>query len=316
MVGLFVCLAPPPPPIMTIAYVAYTERNVLMLDGDGICVRVEPLRGPMTLRWGDTPHARPELSDGALRCIGAQYVASIDPSVPGGLARMPRVGTSMLFAAAAHDGRIYCVRAGPLTHFESCSADDSGVHHTPNGTEKLQALTPNESDESDPILLQVRRDTPTSPTSFDDETLPLNDKTDPGFSVSLHGDLGTEDDAENEPETAPYPSTRYSHVGHIHSRSTPVPPPPPPPRLPRIQSSPPIKPLPPLPPAAAMGHTQRTSARPFASLTSRHVPVQGGPRYSGTGAIPAAQHAPRARPPAPSSHAWLRASPAAERRWR
>src|SRR5579871_3768901 len=114
---------------MHIAYVAYTERNVLMLDQDGVCVRVEPLRGKMTL---SALAGRPsEVSDGALRCIGAQYVASIDPSEPGGLARLPRVGTSMLFAAVDHDGRIYCVRAGPLTHFESSEDDDSGVHEAP-----------------------------------------------------------------------------------------------------------------------------------------------------------------------------------------
>jgi hypothetical protein len=293
---------------MTIAYVAYTERNVLMLDSEGICVRVEPLRGLIAHRWGDTPPMRAELSDGALRCIGAQYIASIDPGSPGGLAHMPRVGTSMLFAAVAHDGRIYCVRAGPLTHFESCTADDSGVQHAPNGTEKLQTIP---AEESDPILLRVRRDTP---ASFEDETEPFGDKTDPGFSVSLHGDLGHEEGAEDEPETAPYPSsTRYSQVGHIHSRSTPVPPPPPPPRLPRIQTTQPLRvtPLPPAPQLAASGQ----SPRPPLRHTSRHVPVQSGTRLTGPGVIPA-QYVARARPPAPSSHAWLRASPVADRRWR
>ena len=81
-----------------------------------------------------------EQSDGALRCIGAQYVASIDPSVHGGLSHVPRAGTSMLFAAVDPSGRILCVRAGPLTHFESSLADDSGVHSMPNDTQKQPSL--------------------------------------------------------------------------------------------------------------------------------------------------------------------------------
>jgi hypothetical protein len=289
---------------MTIAYVAYTEGNVLMLDGDGVCIRVEPLRSRMSL--GALAGRRPEPSDGALRCIGAQYVASIDPSAPGGLAHLPSAGTSMLFAATGADGRIYCVRAGPLTHFESCTpssaeaaenapdAEDSGVHHSPNDTQKQENLA--WEDVPTPMPGSGRRE------SYVPHSVgPFNDKTDPGFSVSLHGD------EEVEPETAPYPSTRYSQVGyHQSSRSTPVPPPPPPPRLPRIQTTPlPIRPMP---------------------LPSRRVAVPSGTRpmaYSPSpiaptpyGASKARTEVPRARPPAPSSHAWLRSSPAAERRWR
>jgi hypothetical protein len=130
---------------MTIAYVAYTRHNVLKLDGEGVCVGVEPLAGRVDLgpRHGHGSRS----SDRAEACVGAQYVAAIDPSAPGGLVRLPGVGTWMLFAAVDPSGRIYCVRVGPLAHFDSCAAEDSGVSHSPNGTLKLDnaARTPDDS---------------------------------------------------------------------------------------------------------------------------------------------------------------------------
>ncbi len=176
-----------------VAHIAYTERNVLMLDGEGVCVRVEPLRG----RDASTAN------DGALRCIGAQYVASIDPGVPGGLVHHPRVGTSMLFAAVDPTGRIFCVRAGPLTHFESAAADDSGVHSTPNDTQKRASAV------------------------YDD-----TDATDPGFGVPA------DDDGFAELETTPYPSRRFTSSPSLPRSGNGGRPasPPPTPRLPRLQS--------------------------------------------------------------------------------
>jgi hypothetical protein len=237
-----------------VAYIAYTERNVLMLDGEGVCIRVEPLSGrglsPARIagrRSPDQPAAAG--SDGALRCIGAQYVASIDPGEPGGLAHLPRAGISMLFAAVDPSGRIFCVMAGPLTHFESSAADDSGVHSTPNDTQKQASL------------------------SFDDAT-------DPGLHISL-----ADDDAELEttpyevsrPPSSPAPSTRSAYG----RRDTP----PPPPRLPRL--------------------------RPFvAPVPARQAPPQPARMVPNHGLAPRpAQYvasAGRGRPPAPSSHAWLR----------
>jgi hypothetical protein len=122
---------------MTIAYVAYTQRNVLKLDREGVCVEVEPLAGRVDLRPHDGHGS--SSSDRAEACVGAQYVAAIDPSEPGGLVRMPGVGMWMLFAAVDPNGRIYCVRVGPLTHFDSCAAEDASVTHTPNGTLKLDS---------------------------------------------------------------------------------------------------------------------------------------------------------------------------------
>jgi hypothetical protein len=291
---------------MTIAYVAYTEGNVLMLDSEGVCVRVEPLRSRMP--YGP----RPAPTDGALRCIGAQFVASIDPSEPGGLAHLPRVGTSMLFAAVDQDGRIYCVRAGPLTHFEATANEGSEPGRSltgPNGTARQDSLAWEDprpeassssdlrsSDSFDSEVETWVRVTPLPPSGDRDsdwlhEPGPFNDTTDPGFSVSLH-DI---EPMESEPETAPYPSTRYSHAGFRFSHSTPVPAPPPLPRLPRIQT---------------------TAVTP---LPSRHVPMRGSRAPANGAAAPPRRPPAQAavsRPPAPSSHAWLRSSPAAERRWR
>jgi hypothetical protein len=177
-----------------IAYIAYTERSVLMLDGDGVCVRVEPLKA----NWP------PAASDGALRCIGAQFVATIDPTEPGGLGRLPRVGASMLFAAVDPGGRIFCVRAGPLTHFESSRSDDSGVHSTPNDTERHPSQ------------------------SFQDET-------DPALLISVEVD----DSEELETATFQTPDPqRYSSSPPPppqSGRSMREPPPPPVPRLPRLR---------------------------------------------------------------------------------
>jgi hypothetical protein len=98
---------------MDIAYLAQTEWSTLLLDGEGVCVQVR------------ARHGKKAAGDGAARCIGAQYVASLDRSAAGGLIEMPRIGCPMVFAATTADGRIYLVRTGPVMHFEEVS---SGVH--------------------------------------------------------------------------------------------------------------------------------------------------------------------------------------------
>jgi hypothetical protein len=119
---------------MNIAHIAHTEYNLLALDDAGLCVRVESRSG-----------RKAPASDDALRCIGAQFVASIDPSAPGGLAHRPRVGASMLLASVDANGRVFCLRVGPLTHFESTDDDtvegpgDSGVYAPPS-EEQRQAI--------------------------------------------------------------------------------------------------------------------------------------------------------------------------------
>jgi hypothetical protein len=56
--------------------------------------------------------------------LNAQYVASLDPTIAGMLAEMPRVGAAMLFARIDERGRVSLVRTGVLTHFEGYRRED------------------------------------------------------------------------------------------------------------------------------------------------------------------------------------------------
>src|SRR5262249_2064711 len=67
---------------------------------------------------------RHNASKNAARTIGAQYVATLDPSVPGCLVEMPKVGTPMLFARVDERGRVALVRTGPITSFETKRMED------------------------------------------------------------------------------------------------------------------------------------------------------------------------------------------------
>lgn len=93
-----------------IAYAIHTAACTFLLDGEGVCQRVIV-----------APHARklPKNAMNASRCVGAQYVASLDPSVPGCLVELPSAGLSMLFARVDERGRISLVRTDSVTRFES-----------------------------------------------------------------------------------------------------------------------------------------------------------------------------------------------------
>ncbi len=135
-----------------IAYAAFTDAATFMLDADGIC------------RWTVT---RPGARGGAEatlaeRCVGAQYVASLDVTVQGGLIELPRLGCPLLFARLDARGRISLLRTGPVVRFEKRGAardleriaegrelsprgkddDDSGVHPTPRATPIPPASAP------------------------------------------------------------------------------------------------------------------------------------------------------------------------------
>ena len=99
---------------MDIAYAALTESCTFMLDAEGIC------------RWvvasnSTAPHQKKH-QQVAERCIGAQYVASLDVNTSGGLIEMPRVGVPMLFARVDRNGRVSLVRTGPVLRFEARTA--------------------------------------------------------------------------------------------------------------------------------------------------------------------------------------------------
>jgi hypothetical protein len=94
-----------------LAYVAHSSRCALLLDSEGICRWVVPKADP------DDPEAS-QVIGAARRCVGAQYVATLDPEAEGLLCHEPRVGKTMLFATVTR-GRVALVRFGPLVRFES-----------------------------------------------------------------------------------------------------------------------------------------------------------------------------------------------------
>jgi hypothetical protein len=97
------------------AYAAYTDACTFFLDENGVCVRVIlTRRAPDDITRGGRTRAR-----AADRCVGAQYVASIDRSAAGGLVSMPQAGAPMLYAYLEADGRIGVIRTGPLVRFEN-----------------------------------------------------------------------------------------------------------------------------------------------------------------------------------------------------
>jgi hypothetical protein len=97
---------------MELAYVAHSERCVLLLDSDGVC------------RWFVMKVVDEAIAASAKRCIGAQFVATLDPSKSAFLAHDPEVGKSVLLARV-DDGRVSLVRFGPLTQFETLEATEA-----------------------------------------------------------------------------------------------------------------------------------------------------------------------------------------------
>ena len=95
---------------LEIQYAAHTASCTFLLDSDGICRRI-------AMNPSGGSRAR-EAARAAARCVGAQYVASLDPALAGMLSDMPKVGTAMLFARTDERGRISLVRTGQVLRFE------------------------------------------------------------------------------------------------------------------------------------------------------------------------------------------------------
>lgn len=95
---------------MDLAYVAHTESCALLLDEDGVCRWIVP-----------RANATEQLIATSKRCIGARFVASLDPEVEGWLVHEPRVGSQLLFGLMIED-RFALVRVGPLLRFDTMDA--------------------------------------------------------------------------------------------------------------------------------------------------------------------------------------------------
>ncbi len=114
---------------MELAYAAHSARCALLLDAEGIC------------RWFLLKVEDEGVSATAKRCIGAQFVATLDPDAPGLLGPDPEVGKSILFARV-DDGRVSLVRFGPLVQFDtlgpSSRIDDRETQHDLSDGDKIE----------------------------------------------------------------------------------------------------------------------------------------------------------------------------------
>lgn len=121
-----------------IAYAAHTSTCTFLLDADGFCRRVLT----RTKNGKESRIAR--------RCLGAQYVASLDLLAEGGLVEMPTPGAFMLFARI-DDGRVTLVKTAPLERFDNV---DEPVEPRPSAPEL--SPDPYEDDRVDARTRQVR----------------------------------------------------------------------------------------------------------------------------------------------------------------
>jgi hypothetical protein len=112
---------------MEIAYVFHAASCALLLDSGGVC------------RWVLAKTAEPD--DRVKRCVGAQFVASLDPEVEGLLGHEPTIGKNVVFARV-DAGRISLVRFGPIVKVERIDIDDSA----PAETVRVPAVAQSELD--------------------------------------------------------------------------------------------------------------------------------------------------------------------------
>jgi hypothetical protein len=119
---------------MRITHSAQTPQWTFHLDEEGICQSVVPTPGY------EGPMIR-ELTPLAHGCVGAQFVAAVDPRVPGGVAAEPRLGTPMLFAYVDADGRIRLLRTGPVLSFTTFPKDALECDDTPPPQSNVRHMT-------------------------------------------------------------------------------------------------------------------------------------------------------------------------------
>lgn len=98
---------------MSIAYSAEVGNYTLFLDDSGVCVRVDSFRG-----------RGPEEESAEERYLGAQFVAALDVTVPGGLLALPQVGAQLLLGRVT-DGRIALLRTRTVTRFTDFTTENS-----------------------------------------------------------------------------------------------------------------------------------------------------------------------------------------------
>jgi hypothetical protein len=211
-----------------ITYAAHTATCTFLLDAEGICRRIVMLPGSK----------RRDASKNAARCIGAQYVATLDPTVPGCLVEMPKVGTPMLFARVDSRGRVALVRTGAITSFETKRADDPdpfaesiGVMTSAPSAQELQ--TPRarvHRSEREPVTpkdpyIEAAERTQRIPAVGRDDSAPRPVQTGGSVDVEVEVDphLATTDEYDSDPSTmkprntwpSAQPHARTLHDPHV-----------------------------------------------------------------------------------------------------
>ena len=116
---------------MEIAYTAHTETCTLLLDAEGICRSVLAASNAPSLRIG-----RPKrIPASAEKCIGAQYVATLDLRDPGGMApACPSRGRRCSSRGSTRTGASRSFAAPRSSRFEAGAPEvavESGVHARP-----------------------------------------------------------------------------------------------------------------------------------------------------------------------------------------
>jgi hypothetical protein len=93
-----------------LTYAVHTAACTYLLDDEGVCrsITVSPPPPP-----------------GTERCIGAQFVASLDVHIEGGLSGELCIGAAALFVAA-HEGRFVLMRTQPIERVEILGAVPGG----------------------------------------------------------------------------------------------------------------------------------------------------------------------------------------------
>lgn len=189
-----------------IQYAAHTATCTFLLDSEGICRRIVVVPSASAKRSRDAARA-------ASRCVGAQYVASLDPTLSGMLSDMPKVGISMLFARTDERGKISLVRTGHVTRFERHVEEDPFIEE-----ERPSVVATSAPPLSPSIAPTQRLPRPTMPphvTDIYDQQL-VDDRTMPVRQSdwrSLRSNAATQEARYSEPPTLRTPPPPPMPVG-------------------------------------------------------------------------------------------------------
>lgn len=191
-------------PSIDITYAAHTASCTFLLDSEGICRRI--VMKPKGKRR--------EASRTASRCVGAQYVASLDGSAAGGLVEMPRVGAAMLFARVDERGRVSLVRTGVVTAFESQAGEDPFIETESRSVEtSAPVLSPRTARAAQAAALDDADDDPQDPDYYDpsDRTQRIQALRPEDIAAALGHDMKT---SEYHAVPSEEPAPRTTLPGH------------------------------------------------------------------------------------------------------